>query len=314
MGISILLWFQNIREILGPVFDFIAAYASDITAFTAAVIPFLFYWCSDKEEGKDILLALGISMYLNQFLKVTFSIYRPWILDKRIVPSPAGTRFASGYSFPSFHTQVSGTVYGSIAWMLKDSRKPQALLCLIMPVFIGISRMYLGVHTFRDVAAGLLIAAVSMFLINKGDNVVDTHPEYRRYLPWIAAAFSAAGIWYALNRPYPMDYANGELIVDPIDMMKDAMLCIGVFFGMFAGTALEVKYLNFQTDGSKKEKTLRFIIGSIGMAAIALLHKVRILAFVEARLSSFLTGLALGLYAMFLFPLLFTTVRRKMIK
>ena len=53
MGISILLWFQNIREILGPVFDFIAAYASDITAFTAAVIPFLFYWCSDKEEGKD---------------------------------------------------------------------------------------------------------------------------------------------------------------------------------------------------------------------------------------------------------------------
>ena len=314
MGISILLWFQNIREILGPVFDFIAAYASDITAFTAALIPFLFYWCSDKEEGKDILLALGISMYLNQFLKVTFSIYRPWILDKRVVPSPAGTRFATGYSFPSFHTQVSGTVYGSIAWMLQDTRKHMAVLCLSIPVFIGISRMYLGVHTFRDVAAGLVIAAISMFVINKGDNIVDTHPEYRRYLPWIAAVFSAVGIWYALNRPYPMDYANGELIVDPIDMMKDAMLCIGVFFGMFTGTALEVKYLNFQTDGSRKEKILRFVIGSIGMAAIALVHRVPFLAFAEPRLEMFLTGIALGLYAMFLYPLLFTAVRRKMIK
>lgn len=311
MDIEILLWFQQIREALDPVFDFIVGYASDIALFSAAVIPFVFYWCSDKEEGKDILLALGISLFLNQFLKVTFSVYRPWIRDPRLIPSVVGRTFATGYSFPSGHTQVGGTIYFSIGTMLKKTRSRTAAVCMIMPVLIGLSRMYLGVHTPQDVLTGLLIAALSVALINRGDRIVDSHPEYRKYLPWIAAAFSIAGIVYALRADYPLDYADGKVIVAPIEMIRDALFCIGVFFGVFAGTALETRHLGFVTDGTRSEKILRFIIGSAGVAAIVLFTRVPFFSRLDNGMLSLAAGVLLGVYSMYLFPLMFTALRKK---
>ncbi len=311
MDIEILLWFQQIREAMGPAFEMIVGYGSDIALFLAAVIPFVFYWCSDKEEGKDILLALGISLFLNQFLKVTFSVYRPWIRDARLVPPSSAKRFATGYSLPSGHTQVGGTIFFSIGVMLKNKNRRLAVLCMIMPLFIALSRMYLGVHTPQDVFMGLVIAAVSVAVINQVDSIVDSHPEYRKYLPWIAAVFSIAGIVYALSRDYPLDYAGGEVIVAPVEMIRDALLCIGVFFGVFAGTALENRYLGFSTDGTRREKILRFMIGSAGIGAIILLTRVPFFSRMDTGLLSLITGILLGVYAMYLFPLLFTALRKR---
>lgn len=314
MDVAVILWLQQIREALGPLAETLISYMSDLLVFLAVIVPFLYYWCTDKEEGKDILLALGISLFLNQFLKVTFSVYRPWINDPSVIPAAAARPFASGYSFPSGHTQVCGTIFGSIASAAYEKNRKVSVLCMIAIILTAVSRVFLGVHTPQDVLAGLLIAAVSVALINRGDAVVDSHPQYRRYLTWAAAVLSAAGIAYALGREYPMDYINGELIVDPIDMIKDALLCIGSFFGIFAGTALERTYLNFQTDGSRKEKALRFLIGSGIIGLILLGHRLFGLQLLAEKLSAFVRGTAVGLFAMYLYPLLFTHMRAVMKK
>ena len=66
MDIEILLFLQNIREALGPLFSRIAAYASDGITAVAIVIPFVTYWCLNKRRGQVMLAVLAGSLMLNQ--------------------------------------------------------------------------------------------------------------------------------------------------------------------------------------------------------------------------------------------------------
>lgn len=98
-----------------------------------------------------VLGALGLS----QLLKVTFHRSRPalpWLAP------------ATGYSFPSGHALISLAIYGFLAYLLfRNSdqpwlKYPGTLALLLLPLLIGISRIYLGVHYPSDVLAGWTVA------------------------------------------------------------------------------------------------------------------------------------------------------------
>lgn len=99
-----------------------------------------------------VLGAFGLS----DVLKVAFQRPRP--------PLPWFTS-ARGYSFPSGHALISLTLYGFLAYLVFRSnhwsrlRYVLALILLLLPVMIGISRVYLGVHYPSDVLAGWAVAA-----------------------------------------------------------------------------------------------------------------------------------------------------------
>lgn len=308
MDISVILWFQEIRQALGPGFDLFASLLSDTLAYAVAVIPFICYWCGNKNAGRRMIFALAISMYLNQFLKVTFSIYRPWIRDARVEPSETAIASASGYSFPSAHTQVSATAYGSLAVLLKDKYRKTARLCVFLLFLTGLSRVFLGVHTPQDVAAGLTIAVIS---IQIGFILADESGSKNRavHILTAAAVLTVSGIIYVIFKPYPMDYADGQLIVDPSGMIKDALLNIGVFAGSMLGCILEENTLRFSTEGTKKEKILRFLAGTPGIAFFALFNHILPVSALPYQLTSFLRGFLAAVYAVYVYPLLFTKYR-----
>ena len=96
-------------------------------------------------------------------LKITFRIPRPWVLDPQFQAVPSAIPAATGYSFPSGHTQSGTALYGSLA--LSTKKKWQSIVAVLIFLLIAFSRMYLGCHTPKDVLTAMLIslAAASSF-------------------------------------------------------------------------------------------------------------------------------------------------------
>lgn len=109
-----------------------------------------------QRDGRDLLIfnLVNISgVLMMQILKLIFGRERP--------PRPwLGT--ADGFSFPSGHSLMTALFYGFILFMLIRTGKVcpgrKRLIAVILlgclPVLVGLSRVYLGVHYASDVLAG----------------------------------------------------------------------------------------------------------------------------------------------------------------
>ena len=58
-----------------------------------------------------------------------------------------------------------------------------------------------------------------------------------------------------------MDYIDGKLIVDPVDMMKGTFHAAGMLVGFVIGRWLEKKFINFQSPGFTFKGVLLSLIG-----------------------------------------------------
>ena len=92
---------------LDTFFSSLTYFGSEI-AFMAAAL--LIFWCIDKRQGYYVFLVGALGTVCNQFLKLAFRIPRPWVLDPDFQIVEAARADATGYSFPSGHTQnIVGT-------------------------------------------------------------------------------------------------------------------------------------------------------------------------------------------------------------
>ena len=63
------------------------------------------YWCADKRFAYLLGFTYFTAGLCVQTLKITFRIPRPWILDPEFKAVESALPGATGYSFPSGHTQ-----------------------------------------------------------------------------------------------------------------------------------------------------------------------------------------------------------------
>ena len=88
-------------------------------------------------------------------------------------PRPIGIALIeeTGYSFPSAHTMGSVVFYGFLVFLIWKYFKNKPLkitLSVVLPVFallIGYTRVYLGVHYFTDVLAGILAGSAYLAVV-----------------------------------------------------------------------------------------------------------------------------------------------------
>ena len=117
------------------------------------VILGLLLWKRQRTEAKMLTIACLGALVLNQGLKLFFAKPRPQLWTPLIVET--------SFSFPSGHALGAVVLYGFLAYLLAVKHPKIShwiySLTIILVIAIGISRLYLGVHWFTDIAAGYAV-------------------------------------------------------------------------------------------------------------------------------------------------------------
>lgn len=254
------------------------------------------YWCLDKRKAYILGFTYFLSGLLIQGLKITFRIPRPWVLDPEFHPVSSALSGATGYSFPSGHTQSGTALFSTLGFA---SRKyTWKFFCFFFMILIGFSRMYLGVHTPKDVLVSMLLTlGISAFIWYKAGPVL-THAAYIRKISLgLLGICLFLGIYTA--------YLYMTQTADP-EMAEDALKACGAGLGFAVGYYLECTYIHFSVSQKTKQKIIRF---SAGLLSVLIL-----MGLFELTLKKFLIGSILSYFLLILwivagYPALFS--RRK---
>ena len=303
MDIEYLLSLQYFRDAdgkwLAPVMNII----SQFVPYLMFLIPIIIFWNAKRETGYWCLFNLGFADFVNNVVKLTACVYRPWVRDSRVHPWPDAVKEATGYSFPSGHTAVAAAVLGSTAVMQWKKRKWASLLMVFLVVLVAFSRNYLGVHTPQDVLVamaetGLIIAFSSWLFRHISGN------EKRQDI-WTAVGVGVVLIcllWIQF-KSYPMDQdAEGKLLVDPQDMMKDAFMSLGTMLGFLAGSFWERKRIHFDASGTVKERVIRSVIGTVVVLGIYLGLRKALVSLTNVKLGSIISMCLLSFFITGIYP------------
>ena len=215
------------------------------------------FWCISKRAAYRIGIAYFLSGLTVQGMKICFRIDRPWIADTTLTPVESAVKNATGYSFPSGHTQSATALFGSLGLQIKE--KPVKALCFLIVLLVAFSRLYLGVHTLLDVAVSLVISMLLVMLAIKiagKDGPVSKKRELILALILILYAIVIIVIAAALY--------SGEMIGR--EYLQDCLKAAGAGVGFAAGMYIERVYIDFPV--KTKSLVMQIIKPVAGIAGV----------------------------------------------
>lgn len=269
MGIDLqyLLFLQNIRAATGGIFNeffnSLSKFAVDIMPF----VPFVLFWCVSKKWGYRGILTYLTGEVLNGVIKLTVCAYRPWIRSDQIEPAGDSKVAATGYSFPSGHSLNASMIYGLIYAFQKNKRKWLATLCVVLILLTGFSRNFLGVHTPQDVIVGLLEGVFVVWLVGLIQKKTEGNEKLHDIMTFAGFGVIIAVILYITLKPYPMDYVDGKLLVNPQTMMNDTFKACGALFGFLIGSWIERHRLHYEIPTHHANLPVLSVVGFMLMFA-----------------------------------------------
>ena len=209
--INILKFFQSIRNPILNALFLILTISTETPVIV--ILTAIMYWCINKKYGQKLLFTLIPNIVINTGIKEFVKAPRP-IGTEGLESLRVST--ATGYSFPSGHTQTATTFWTSLMIILG----------------VGISRLYLGVHWPIDVICGWIFGIVFTIIFSNLFDIVDKNKDYKLLLlmliPFIIFIF----------------------IVKSESYIK----MFGLLAGFILGYIIEDKFIKFNTiDEYKKE-------------------------------------------------------------
>ncbi|HWR23783.1 MAG TPA: phosphatase PAP2 family protein [Feifaniaceae bacterium] len=189
-----------LAKIRTPFWDAVMAYVTylgDETVFMA--VGLIVIWCIDKKWGFRLFYMGLLGGVLNQLLKAIFLLPRPWVQDPSFSIVESARAGATGYSFPSGHTQSAVMLFGGAAMWLK--KRLVTVTAVVLVLLTAFSRMYLGVHTPLDVGVSLLTGVLLLILMHFAFRYADSGRGAVRVLGGAGMLFCAAVVLYLLLAP-----------------------------------------------------------------------------------------------------------------
>lgn len=245
-----------LESIRTPVLNKIMALVTNLggeSVFIAAGI--IVFWCLSKQCGYYMMTVGFAGTILNQFLKLLFRIPRPWVQDPNFTIVESARAEATGYSFPSGHTQNAFATLGAPARFYKNTAVRIVLVLLI--ALTAFSRMYVGVHTPLDVGVSLIIGTVLVFVIYPFFRDMDENPKKVYIIFGVFIAMAAAFVMFVELYDFPADIDQGNYASG----LKNAYLILFCSVGLLLTFIVDRKYVHFPTKAVWWAQIIKVVVG-----------------------------------------------------
>jgi membrane-associated phospholipid phosphatase len=238
--------------------------------FFMLALPIL-YWCVDSMLGIRVALLLMFSTSLNGALKLAFHAPRPYWYS----PNVHGLASETSFGFPSNHSQNAAVLWGLMAAYI---RKWWAWLAAVLIIlFIGLSRLYLGVHFPHDVLFGWLIGGLILWMTLRFWDPLAVWAKKQTARWQVLAAFLVSlvlfllplipYIWLKITNWQPSQVWASYDAAKAISI-EDCATSAGTFFGLLVGLVWLARQGGFQTKCVWWKLVLRYLLGVAGIFII----------------------------------------------
>ncbi|MEU8347312.1 phosphatase PAP2 family protein [Spirillospora sp. NPDC048832] len=247
---------------------------------SAFYVPLLvaLFWCVAPRLAARAAVVLLSGALLNTLLKLVFHEPRPYWTD----PGIKGRQALSSFGMPSGHAQN-----GIVAWGFVAAQSRRRLVwagAAVIIVLIGVSRVYLGVHSTGQVLAGWAIGLAFLVAVLALEPIVV--PWWaRRHLAVqlglsLAMALLLLGaawvVWHPLeNWQWPQAWADAVIAAGGRTesvTLTDPARAAGGLGGVVAGLSILAARGWFDPGGKPWQRLARLPLGFAGAALIAALN------------------------------------------
>lgn len=238
--------------------------------FFFLVLP-LIYWSVDAGLGLRVAFILATSNYLNSIIKLILVSPRPYWVSARVEP----LSIESSFGTPSGHAQNAAAGWGIMAAGV--NRRWAWIAALALAFFIGVSRLYLGMHFVHDVLLGWLIGLAILFAFLRLWDPVVAWLKTKTLSQQVLMAFGVSLLMIIVSvlvrlplnaYVFPAAWIDNALragpVPDPVSI-EGIFTSAGSLFGLAAGAAWIASRGGYQTAGSLEKRALRYVIGLVGI-------------------------------------------------
>jgi membrane-associated phospholipid phosphatase len=178
---SVARWFATRRT---PGLDRLTHYttlaAETVTITVLAVVTVAVTALRWRRWREPMLVATAVVGEVSIFLLVTLLVERQRPPVRHLDQAPPTS------SFPSGHTAAAICMYGALAILANEHARSALVrglfwtLALLVPVAVGTSRMYRGMHYLSDVLGGVLLGVVWLYVATRGIRIGVVHHQLRQ--------------------------------------------------------------------------------------------------------------------------------------
>ena len=242
----------------------IITYCGEELLFMAVAL--VLFWCVDKWKGYYILAVGFLGTIATQWMKLICRVPRPWVKDPNFKIVESARSGATGYSFPSGHSQSAACTFGGIARFTKKTWL--RIVCMALVALVGFSRMFLGAHYPTDVAVGLAVGIVLVFAMYPIVKRAKEDPRWMYGLLGCLVLVNVAYLLYLNLYKFPADVFLPENVDNYTEGLANGWKLLGALLGLILAYTVDWKKLHFSEKAPLAGQICKVVVGLILVVAV----------------------------------------------